>query len=239
MKKYNRSGILAKKVGVSSLYQDDGVVIPVTLLSLEGCRVVQSTKDLDNNRCLIQVGSGVAKNVSKPLAGHFKKNGVKPVQKMRSFCVGVDFDLAPGSVFRADYFAEGGFVDVAGTSIGCGFAGAMKRHGFGGLRASHGVSVSHRSHGSTGNRKFPARVFKGKKMAGHMGAVRVTAQNLKIVHVDVEEGIIAVRGNNVPGFVGGWVSVSDAVKKAFSVKDPLLGIDVPASFADQQEKTGS
>jgi len=224
MKKYIRSGVIAKKLGVSSFFEEGGRVVPVTLLSLEGCCVVDVRKDPCNERTFLQVGSGICKKLPKPLVGHFSKNNVELREVLRTFCVHSEYELSPGSLFQADYFSEGSYVDVSGVTIGRGFAGAMKRHGFGGLRASHGVSVSHRSHGSTGHRKDPSRVFKGKKMAGHMGCSRVTAQNLKIVHTDVERGLIVVRGNNVPGFEGGWVSICDAVKKRAASRLPLDGI---------------
>jgi large subunit ribosomal protein L3 len=226
MKKYIRSGIVAKKVGISSFFEDDGRIFPVTILSLEDCCVVSARQDLDNGRVLLQVGSGLCKKISKPLAGHFSKNGIDPRKILRTFCVHPDYDLSPGSCFQADYFPEGSYVDVSGVTIGRGFAGVMKRHGFGGLRASHGVSVSHRSHGSTGHRKDPSRVFKGKKMAGHMGCVRVTVQSLKIVHTDVDRGLVFVKGNSVPGFEGGWVSIRDAVKKCENAPSPSLGIRI-------------
>ena len=224
MKNYIRSGVIAKKIGVSSLFEEGGRVVPVTVLSLESCCVVSAQQDPSKERILLQVGSGVCKKASKPLAGHFSKNGVDLKKVLRTFCVHPDYSLSPGSCFQADYFLEGSYVDVSGVTIGRGFAGAMKRHNFSGLRASHGVSVSHRSHGSTGHRKDPGKVFKGKKMAGHMGCVRVTAQNLKIIHTDVERGLVVVKGNNVPGFEGGWVSICDAVKKHTPISSPSTGI---------------
>jgi large subunit ribosomal protein L3 len=224
MKKYHRSGILAKKMGVTSLMRESGEVIPVTILSLEGCCVVHAREEKEAGRVLLQIGSGVSKRASKPLAGHFKQGGVDPRKVLRTFCVHPDYALPKATCFRADYFPEGAYVDVSGTTIGRGFAGVMKRHGFKGLRASHGVSVSHRSHGSTGQRTDPGRVFKGKKMAGHMGSVRRTVQNLEVVSCDVERGLVFVKGNNIPGFEGGWVSVQDAVKKQASSCLPEHGV---------------
>lgn len=219
-----RSGIIAKKVGMTSLFLDSGESCPVTLFSLEGCRVV---RQLDGS---IQVGSGIAKHPTKPLRGHFAKVGLEPAQILGEFRVDEDHRLPVGAAFRADYFSIGSYVDVAGITIGRGFAGCMKRHNFAGLRASHGVSVSHRSPGSTGNRKFPAKVFKGKKMAGHMGVQRVTLLNLKVVDLDVERGLLVVRGS-VPGSEGSWVRIRDAIKKPLISADPHLGILLPEGVA--------
>lgn len=162
----------------------------------------------------VQLGSGTvkAKNVSKPMRGHFAAAKVEPKRKIAEFRVAPENLIEVGEEITADHYFEGQFVDISGTSIGKGFAGAMKRHNFGGLRASHGVSISHRSHGSTGQCQDPGKVFKGKKMAGHMGAVRVTTQNLQVVKTDADRGLIMVKGA-VPGAKGGWVTVKDAVKK--------------------------
>lgn len=241
MKKYIRSGVVAKKMGVSSFYAENGNVIPVTILSLEGCSVVSVVQEEGKDRVLLQVGSGDCKNVSKPLAGHFSKNGVDPKMVLTTFPTHPDYALSPGSSFKADYFPEGSYVDVSGTTVGRGFAGAMKRHGFKGLRASHGVSVSHRSHGSTGHRTDPGRVFKGKKMAGHMGCVRVTAQNLQVVQTDIERGLVVVKGNNVPGFEGGWVLIRDAVKKngVSTPPSPHVGVKLFESHSLEECSTAS
>ncbi|MBN8186827.1 MAG: 50S ribosomal protein L3 [Salipiger thiooxidans] len=211
-----RSGVIAKKVGMTRLFMEDGKQIPVTVLQLDGCQVVaQRTADKDGYTA-VQLGAGSikAKNVSKPMRGHFAVAKVEPKRKIAEFRVDAENLIRVGEEITADHYFEGQFVDVSGTTIGKGFAGAMKRHNFGGLRASHGVSISHRSHGSTGQCQDPGKVFKGKKMAGHMGAVRVTTQNLQVVKTDADRGIIMIKGA-VPGSKGGWVTIKDAVKKPF------------------------
>jgi large subunit ribosomal protein L3 len=235
-----RPGVIAKKLGMTSFMTEDGAATPATLFSLEGCCVVSKQHDQEGGNALLQVGSGIRKKASKPLSGHFSKNDVEPRAELRTFRVHPEHELPTGTLFQADYFPEGSYVDVAGVTIGRGFAGAMKRHGFKGLRASHGVSVSHRSHGSTGHRKDPGRVFKGKKMAGHMGCVRVTVQNLKVLHTDIERGIIVVNGN-VPGFEGGWVTLCDAVKKHQQNIPAHTGVKAPSPKAEKKnpsEKEG-
>jgi len=207
-----RSGLVVKKMGMTTLFLDSGEACPVTLFSLEGCSVISSKKDADKDYISIQVGSGVAKKVNKPLSSFFSKLGVVPRKVLKEFRVLPEFDLPGGTSFSADYFDVGSYIDVSGITIGRGFAGPMKRHNFSGLRATHGVSVSHRSHGSTGHRKDPAKVFKGKKMAGHMGCKKITVQNLKVMDHDIERGIIVVKGC-VPGFDGAWVTMADAIKK--------------------------
>ncbi len=211
-----RSGVIAKKLGMTRLFMEDGRQVPVTVLQMEKVQVVaQRTADQDGYSA-VQLGAGVAKskNTSQPMRGHFAKASVEPKRKLAEFRVAAENLIDVGEEITADHYFEGQFVDVAGTSIGKGFAGAMKRHNFGGLRASHGVSISHRSHGSTGQCQDPGRVFKGKKMAGHMGAARVTVQNLQVVRTDSDRGLIMVRGA-VPGARGGWVTIRDAVKKPF------------------------
>jgi len=211
-----RSGVIAKKLGMTRLFMEDGRQVPVTVLSLDGCQVVaQRTPDTDGYTA-VQLGAGTAKakRVSAPMRGHYAKASVAPKRKLAEFRVDPDNMIGVGEEITADHYFEGQFVDVSGTSIGKGFAGAMKRHNFGGLRASHGVSISHRSHGSTGQCQDPGRVFKGKKMAGHMGAARVTTQNLQVVKTDAARGLIMVKGA-VPGSKGGWVTIKDAVKKPF------------------------
>ena len=211
-----RSGILAKKVGMTRLFMEDGKQIPVTVLQLDGLQVVaQRTADKDGYTA-VQLGAGTAKakRTSKAMRGHFAVAKVEPKRKLAEFRVDPENLIAVGEEITADHYFAGQFVDVSGTSTGKGFAGAMKRHNFGGLRASHGVSVSHRSHGSTGQCQDPGRVFKGKKMAGHMGAARVTTQNLQVVKTDAARGLIMIKGS-VPGVKGGWVTVKDAVKKPF------------------------
>ena len=211
-----RSGIIAKKVGMTRLFMEDGRQIPVTVLQLDGLQVVaQRTADAHGYTAVqLGAGSAKAKRTSQAMRGHFAAAKVEPKRKVAEFRVDPENLIAVGEEITADHYFEGQFVDVSGTSIGKGFAGAMKRHNFGGLRASHGVSISHRSHGSTGQCQDPGKVFKGKKMAGHMGAARVTTQNLQVVRTDSERGLIMVKGA-VPGSKGGWVTVKDAVKKPF------------------------
>ena len=209
-----RSGVIAKKVGMTRLFMDDGKQIPVTVLQLDSLQVVaQRTVERDGYTA-VQLGAGTAKakRTSKPMRGHFALASVAPKRKIAEFRVAAENLIGVGEEITANHYFEGQFVDVAGTSIGKGFQGAMKRHNFGGLRASHGVSVSHRSHGSTGQCQDPGKVFKGKKMAGHMGAVRVTTQNLQVIRTDAGRGLIMVKGA-VPGSKGGWVTIKDAVKK--------------------------
>jgi large subunit ribosomal protein L3 len=209
-----RSGVIAKKVGMTRLFMEDGRQIPVTVLQLDNLQVVaQRTADKDGYTA-VQLGAGAAKakNVSQPMRGHFAKAQVAPKRKLAEFRVSPENLIDIGAEISAEHFLEGQKVDVSGTSIGKGFAGAMKRHNFGGLRASHGVSISHRSHGSTGQCQDPGKVFKGKKMAGHMGAARVTTQNLEVVKTDADRGLIMIKGA-VPGSKGGWVTIKDAVKK--------------------------
>jgi large subunit ribosomal protein L3 len=209
-----RSGVIAKKLGMTRLFMEDGKQVPVTVLQLDSLQVVaQRTADKDGYTA-VQLGAGVAKAKRTTAAqrGHFAKANVAPKRKVAEFRVSPDCLIDVGAEITADHYLAGQFVDVAGTSIGKGFAGAMKRHNFGGLRASHGVSVSHRSHGSTGQCQDPGKVFKGKKMAGHLGAVRVTTQNLQVVRTDADRGLIMIKGA-VPGSKGGWVTVKDAVKK--------------------------
>ncbi|WP_223421333.1 50S ribosomal protein L3 [Tateyamaria pelophila] len=211
-----RSGILAKKVGMTRLFMEDGKQIPVTVLQMDGLQVVGNrTSDKDGYTAVtLGAGSPKVKRVSKAMRGHFAAQKVEPKRKLVEFRVTEDNLIGVGEEIIADHYFEGQFVDVTGTSIGKGFAGAMKRHNFGGLRASHGVSISHRSHGSTGQCQDPGKVFKGKKMAGHMGAAKVTTQNLQVVRTDSDRGLIMIKGA-VPGSKGGWVTVKDAVKKPF------------------------
>lgn len=211
-----RSGVIAKKLGMTRLFMEDGRQIPVTVLQLDGLQVVaQRTADKDGYTAIqLGAGSAKAKRVSAPMRGHFAAAKVEPKRKLAEFRVDPENLVAVGEEITADHYFEGQFVDVSGTSTGKGFAGAMKRHNFGGLRASHGVSISHRSHGSTGQCQDPGRVFKGKKMAGHLGSVRVTTQNLQVVRTDADRGLIMVKGA-VPGTKGGWVTIKDAMKKPF------------------------
>ena len=212
-----RSGVIAKKLGMTRLFMEDGRQVPVTVLQLDNLQVVAQRTSERDGYTAVQLGAGTAKvkRVSAPMRGHFAAANVAPKRKLVEFRVDAENLLPVGEEIIADHYFAGQFVDVTGTSIGKGFAGAMKRHNFGGLRASHGVSISHRSHGSTGQCQDPGRVFKGKKMAGHMGAARVTTQNLQVVRTDTDRGLIMVKGA-VPGSKGGWVTVKDAVKKPFS-----------------------
>ncbi len=209
-----RSGVIAKKLGMTRLFMEDGRQVPVTVLQLDNLQVVAQRTSERDGYTAVQLGAGTAKvkRVSAPMRGHFAAANVAPKRKLVEFRVDAENLLPVGEEIIADHYFAGQFVDVTGTSIGKGFAGAMKRHNFGGLRASHGVSISHRSHGSTGQCQDPGRVFKGKKMAGHMGAARVTTQNLQVVRTDTDRGLIMVKGA-VPGSKGGWVTVKDAVKK--------------------------
>ncbi|MBR28466.1 MAG: 50S ribosomal protein L3 [Rhodobacteraceae bacterium] len=210
-----RSGVIAKKLGMTRLFMEDGRQIPVTVLQMENVQVVAQRTSEKDGYSAVQLGAGAAKakNTSAPMRGHFAKASVAPKRKLAEFRVAPENLISVGEEITADHYFAGQYVDVAGTSIGKGFAGAMKRHNFGGLRASHGVSISHRSHGSTGQCQDPGRVFKGKKMAGHMGAARVTVQNLQVVKTDSDRGLVMVKGA-VPGSRGGWVTIRDAVKKA-------------------------
>jgi large subunit ribosomal protein L3 len=208
-----RTGVIAKKVGMTRLFQDDGRHVPVTVLSLEGNQVVARRETNRDGYTAVQLGAGSAKakNVAKPQREHFAKAEVELKAKLVEFRVDEDALLEVGAEIAADHFIAGQLVDVTGHTQGKGFAGAMKRWGFGGLRATHGVSLSHRSHGSTGNRQDPGRVFKNKKMAGHMGDRQRTQQNLEVVRTDVERGLIFLKGS-VPGSKGTWLLIKDAVK---------------------------
>jgi large subunit ribosomal protein L3 len=227
-----RTGILAQKVGMTRLFDPDGGHVPVSVLRVDECEVVAARRPDRDGYAAVQLGVGraKAKNVSQPMRGHFAKAKVTPKAKVAEFRVSEDALLEPGTALAVGHFVIGQYVDVSGTSIGKGFAGAMKRWGFKGLRASHGVSVSHRSHGSTGNRQDPGRVFKGKKMAGHMGDRRVTVQNLEVVGIDHERGLLLVKGA-VPGARGGYVRVTDAVKRALPQEAPYPAGVVSAEAA--------
>ncbi|MGH1375417.1 MAG: 50S ribosomal protein L3 [Alphaproteobacteria bacterium] len=223
-----RTGLIARKEGMTRIFDEDGRHIPVTVLKVDECQVIAVRDEETDGYVAVQLGAGKAKvkRTSKQNRGHFAKAKVEPKKKLAEFRVSNENTLEVGAELGANHFIVGQYVDVTGTSIGKGFAGAMKRHNFGGLRASHGVSVSHRSHGSTGQCQEPGRVFKGKKMAGHMGAERVTTQNLEIAGVDLEDNLILVKGA-VPGAKQGWVLISDAVKKAAPE-----GVPTPAGFRE-------
>lgn len=223
-----RTGVVAKKVGMMQIFADDGAQLPVTVLQLEGCTVVaHRTKEKDGYEA-VQLGSGAPKvsRLTKADRGHFAKNSVEPKKQLVEFRVEDASALPVGSELSAEHFVVGQKVDVAGITIGKGFAGAMKRWNFGGMRASHGVSITHRAHGSTGNRQDPGKVFKNKKMAGHLGQERVTTQNLEVARVDADRGLVFVVGA-VPGAKGSWVEVRDAVKATLPKEAPA-----PAKFKE-------
>lgn len=219
-----RSGVIAQKLGMTRVFTEVGEHVPVTVLKLDHCQVIaHRTTDL-NGYTAVQLGSGRAKvkNVSKAERGRFAVAKVEPKMKIAEFRVEESGMIPVGAEITADHFVPGQFVDVTGTSTGKGFAGGIKRWNFGGLRATHGVSVSHRSIGSTGGRQDPGKTFKNKKMPGHMGAERVTTQNLRVVRTDVARGLILVEGA-VPGVKGGWIYVRDAVKRALPKDVPMPG----------------
>jgi large subunit ribosomal protein L3 len=222
-----RTGLIAKKLGMTRLFKEDGTHVPVTVLHLDAVQVVDTrTKERDGYTA-VQLGSVMAKvkNVSKANRGHYARAKVEPRKKLVEFRVAEDAVLEPGAVVTAAHFVAGQKVDVTGTTKGKGFAGAMKRWNFRGLEASHGVSVSHRSHGSTGNRQDPGKTFKNKKMAGHLGQERVTTQNLEVARVDVDKNLIMIRGA-IPGAPGDFVLVRDSVKRARHADAPY-----PAALA--------
>jgi len=226
-----RTGLLARKLGMTRIFKDDGTHVPVTVLHLDGLQVVTTRTMEKDGYTAVQLGWGRAKvkNVSKPNKGHFARAKVEPKQKLVEFRVADDALLEPGATLSAAHFLVGQKVDVTGTSKGKGFAGGMKRWNFGGLEASHGVSISHRSLGSTGNRQDPGKTFKNKKMAGHLGDERITTQNLEVAAVDAEKGLLMLRGA-VPGAKGGFVLVRDAVKRKrpADLPYPAALLDAPA-----------
>ena len=234
----SRVGVIAKKLGMSAVFNASGSRVPVTVLHVDHCIVVGRKEMARDGYNALQVGVSEVKNLnrlSKPTIGHFKKNNVSPRKKLAEFRVADDALLEVGTKITVNHYVPNQYIDVVGVSIGKGFAGVMKRHNFGGLRASHGVSVSHRSHGSTGQRQDPGRVFKGKKMAGHMGDIQVTKQNLKIIALDEKDGLIFVHGC-VPGAKNSYVLVKDAFKKAVpdtapypALKETLVSSDVVVS----------
>src|SRR4029078_10553109 len=224
-----RTGLIARKLGMSRVFTDEGNHVAVTVLRVDNCQVVaQRTQEIDGYTALqLGVGAAKVKNVTKPQRGHFAKAKVEPKAKLAEFRVSEDALVPVGAEITAAHFVPGQYVDVTGTSIGKGYAGGMKRHNFGGLRATHGVSVSHRSLGSTGQRQDPGKTFKNKKMAGQMGNERVTTQSLEVVGADAERGILLIKGA-VPGAEKGWVLIKDAVKR----KAPD-GLPFPAALRDE------
>ena len=232
-----RTGLIARKEGMTRVFDEDGQNIAVTVLKVDGCQVVAVRNDEKEGYTAVQLGAGAAKvkRTSKANRGHFAKAKVEPKKKLAEFRVDAENLLEVGAELGANHFVPGQYVDVTGTSKGKGFAGAMKRHNFSGLRASHGVSISHRSHGSTGQCQEPGKVFKGKKMAGQMGNERSTTQNLEVVAGDLEDNLVLVKGA-VPGANQGWVLISDAVKRALPEDAPkpagLLGAATPAAEQD-------
>ncbi|MHA1166014.1 MAG: 50S ribosomal protein L3 [Alphaproteobacteria bacterium] len=229
-----RSGVIARKIGMTRIFTDAGEHIPVTVLKLDKCEVVSQRTQEKHGYTAVQLGSGTAKvkNVSRAERGHFAVAKVEPKRKVQEFRVSPENLIDVGEELIPDHYFEGQYVDVTGISNGKGFAGAMKRHGFKGLRASHGVSISHRSHGSTGQCQDPGKVFKGKKMAGQMGNKKCTTLNLRVVKTDVERGLIMVRGA-VPGSKGGWVAINDAVKKP-TPENAILPAGLRSAAAEAQ-----
>ena len=238
-----RTGLIAKKLGMTRVFDTEGQHVPVTVLKIDNCQVVSVKTEDKNGYIALQLGAGKAKlnRISKPLRGHYAKAKVEPKKKLAEFRVNEDGLLDVGAEIGANHYVQGQFVDVIGTTIGKGFAGGMKRHNFGGLRASHGVSASHRAHGSTGQCQDPGKVFKGKRMAGHMGNVRATAQNLEVIQVDGDAGLLFIKGA-IPGSKNGWVMLKDAVKKSRHEDAPFpagLKADLKAANEEASDKASS
>ena len=235
-----RSGVIAQKLGMTRIFTDAGLHVPVTVLKVDHCEVVAHRTKEKNGYTALQVGVGHAKvkNVSRAQRGHFAVAQVEPKQKLVEFRVDEKAMIPVGAQITVDHFVVGQLVDVSGTTTGKGFAGGMKRWNFGGLRATHGVSVSHRSIGSTGGRQDPGKTFKNKKMPGHMGVDRVTTQNLRVVQTDLERGLILVEGA-VPGVKGGYIYVRDAIKHPVPKDAPQPGAfklrDVALAAVESQE----
>jgi large subunit ribosomal protein L3 len=231
-----RSGLIAQKVGMTRIFTEDGTHVPVTVLKVDTVQVVSTRSVEKDGYTAVQLGAGAAKvkNVAKAQRTTFANAKVEPKKKLAEFRVSPENVLEVGVELSAAHFIPGQFVDITGNTIGKGFAGGMKRWNFRGLEATHGVSVSHRSHGSTGQRQDPGKVFKGKKMAGHLGDEQVTTQNLKVVSTDVERGLILVKGS-VPGAEGSWVLVKDAVKRKLPEGVPFPAAVKAAAAADAGE----
>ena len=229
-----RTGVITQKIGMTRLFQADGTHVPVTVLKLDGCAVISTRTVEKDGYNAVQLGSGFAKpkNASKAERGQFAKAELEPRKKVAEFRIDEKNMLEVGDAIQADHFVVGQKVDVQGVTKGRGFTGAMKRWNFRGLEASHGVSISHRSLGGTGGRQDPGKTFKNKKMHGHYGVENITTQNLEVAKVDVERGLIMVRGA-VPGSKGGWVMIRDAVKK------PHKDLPMPASVKKREGKAAA
>ncbi len=235
-----RAGLIAKKIGMSRVFAEGGQHIPVTVLHVDNCQVVShKTTDTDGYNALqLGVGTAKVKRTTQPMRGHFAKAKVEPKAKLAEFRISDDAFLDIGAEITVEHFVAGQMVDVTGISKGKGFAGAMKRHNFAGLRATHGVSISHRSHGSTGQCQDPGRVFKGKKMAGHMGSERKTILNLEVVGSDLDEGLLLVKGA-IPGAKNGWIFINDAVKKPANTDAPYPGAVRAVAAAEVADDTAA
>ena len=227
-----RTGVIAKKLGMARFFDEAGAHVPVTVLSLEGCQVVSHRTQEKDGYVALQLGAGAKKpkNTSKAMRGHFAKGEVEPKRQLAEFKVSADNLIDVGAEITADHFLPGQKIDVTGTTVGKGFQGGIKRWNFGGMRATHGVSVSHRALGSTGQRQDPGKTFKGKKMAGHLGQETVTTLNVTVWRVDVERGLILVKGS-VPGTEGDYVRLRDAVKIAAPE-----GLPTPGAFRKAGEQ---
>ena len=228
-----RTGLIAKKIGMSNYYTPNGINIPVTVLHIESCKVVERISDENSDVDKLVIGANEIKKtskLSKSVKSYFEKKNINPLKITKEFSVDKSNELKAGDEINADHFEEGQFIDVSGFTKGKGFAGVMKRHNFGGLRASHGVSISHRSHGSTGQCQDPGRVFKGKKMAGQMGDVHKTLQNLQIVKVDVKKNIVCIKGAT-PGARGTWLVLEDSIKNK-----PNKDVDVKLEVDSKKKK---
>ena len=228
-----RTGLIAKKIGMSNYYTPNGINIPVTVLHIESCKVVERISDENSDVDKLVIGANEIKKtskLSKSFKSYFEKKNINPLKITKEFSVDKSNELKAGDEINADHFEEGQFIDVSGFTKGKGFAGVMKRHNFGGLRASHGVSISHRSHGSTGQCQDPGRVFKGKKMAGQMGDVHKTLQNLQVVKVDTKKNIVCIKGAT-PGARGAWLVLEDSIKSK-----PNKDVDIKLEVDSKKKK---
>lgn len=234
-----RTGVIAKKLGMTRFFDEAGMHVPVTVLSLDGCQVTaQRTQDKDGYVALqLGAGSKKVKNTNQALRGQFAKALVEPKRTVAEFRVTEDNMIEVGAEFTADHYVPGQKVDISGATVGKGFAGVMKRWNFGGLRATHGVSLSHRSGGSTGQRQDPGKVFKNKKMPGQMGTNTITTQNLTVWRIDVERGLILIKGA-VPGSEGSYVKIRDANKKPVPAEAPIPGAFRKAGEASAEAIVG-